>query len=92
VFLLPSSDKQESPAGDGTSVFRGNLILHFDRSASLSFLMGAFGMVVHDAIGCPKTTDPTGEKKSQEIAAEIAVARGNYVRSGGACFGCGTIP
>jgi hypothetical protein len=83
---------RESPAGDGTSIFQGNLILYFDRSTSLSFLMGAFGMAVHDAIGCPKTTDPTGEKKSQEIAAEIAVARGNCVHSGGTSFGSGNIP
>jgi hypothetical protein len=92
VFLLPSSDERESPAGGGISISRGSLILYFDRSGSLSFWTGAFGMAVRDAIGCPKTTGPTGEIKSQEIAAEIAVARENYVHLDGASFGSGNIP
>jgi len=66
--------------------------LSFGPSDLPSFLTVAFGMVVRDAIACPKTTDPTGRKKSWEIAVETAVVRENCVRSGGVSLESGSIP
>jgi hypothetical protein len=49
-------------------------------------------MVVHGVIACPKITDPTGRRKSQIIAAGIAVVRGNCVHSDGVSFESGNTP
>jgi hypothetical protein len=91
AFSFPSSDKQESPAGEDTSICRESPTLCFDLNGSPSFLTAVFGTGVHDAIGCPKTTDPTGGKKSREIAGGIAVVRAICVHSDGASFVSGNM-